>query len=928
MGRVKSEKSPEKPPAGPIKCGDLELNTAKESAKKPKFAKRWAAVSGGVDPRLEFAKSEKASKSGKVEASLSLRDEPELPGLLQPSGAFTFETAQLAESARDFTRAFGGCKDGKGDILAMGLEELEARAGPTPVICGLQQTGVNANDTALATADFRQSTVSAALAAAGIYCSPMKLVELSARLIGNLTVGAAMDVLVQMECIPQMFQNKYVILVSAAAQVESVRVLTYGFIGGPESGDRPDMKHTPFMLRLLTENLLGQEGVTLRANETAGQQIAMKYSVSPTRAEAASSEIARDTRRMAYAIATGDFEHLLEIDQEIAVAGDEDGKGFLWNVETSSYQQLLRVGSQSERTEWIDAVTAASFEQQSRSPVLDVAAISEAVVAATAYRDTNSQVREEMRHFRQSSDATLEQWTATSRWAKDGSTRHAFWAQLWASLDAATDTDEELRDELANSAEETTSPADRARARSRSPTVDVDLDEFIAAPIAVGQFTPSADMAAAIEDVQTVLQDCAAHSDSQFKCAVNLLKAAIKCDKKQSNADAKNRPLSAVLMYLQAAVCFADVTNQKQRDAFAKKLPAIDDRICMALKTERELFEELDEDQSGTLEESEFVMLMGRLSLQGSRELFNQIDIDRSGAIDYDEFASWSKRTGLRAPTATEFYRALCVLQDMPQPVEVDLNVLAAEMKRLHLPKSNAAAVCAAESAAHEAARAAVEAAALAPPTPIIIVEQPDPEPEQEQEAELELQLESELEPEPEPELETAQEPQPQPQLDPVPSSTRSSSPSLSPSRSVSPTASSPIAAVVEPMESFAGNQEMIPVCVAVRVLEAKGLPAMDTKRSGLSVVRTSDPYVAVKLRSRSDTKAGGEGTKSPFSRRADRGIDEQAKIDRAAAKGRRFAALESQVQGSQTVHRTKTIEQNLHPVWNQQLPEFTEIPP
>ena len=69
-----------------------------------------------------------------------------------------------------------------------------------------------------------------------------------------------MDALVQMECIPQMFQNKYVILVSAAAQVESVRVLTYGFIGGPESGDRPDMKHTPFMLRLLTENLLGQEG--------------------------------------------------------------------------------------------------------------------------------------------------------------------------------------------------------------------------------------------------------------------------------------------------------------------------------------------------------------------------------------------------------------------------------------------------------------------------------------------------------------------------------------------------------------------------------------------------------------------------------------------------------------------------------------------
>eukprot|EP01044_Picomonas_judraskeda_P013381 COSAG03_NODE_2017_length_3211_cov_1.522172_2_plen_358_part_00 len=228
----------------------------------------------------------------------------------------------------------------------------------------------------------------------------------------------------QHECTPQMFQNKYVILVSAAAQVESVRVLTYGFVGGPESGDRPDMKHTPFMLRLLTENLLSQEGTTLTANETAGQKITMKYSVSPTPAEAASSEIARDTRRMAYAIATGDFEHILEIDPEIAVAGDEDDKGFLWNVETSSYRRVLRVGSPSERTEWIDAVTTAALAQQSRSPVLDEDAISEALAAAVTYRDTSSQLREEMRKFRQASEATWEQWVATSTWAQDAS-RHA-----------------------------------------------------------------------------------------------------------------------------------------------------------------------------------------------------------------------------------------------------------------------------------------------------------------------------------------------------------------------------------------------------------------------------------------------------------------------------------------------------------------------
>lgn len=549
----------------------------------------------------------------------------------------------------------------------------------------------------------------------------------------------------QHECTPQMFQNKYVILVSAAAQVESVRVLTYGFVGGPESGDRPDMKHTPFMLRLLTENLLSQEGTTLTANETAGQKITMKYSVSPTPAEAASSEIARDTRRMAYAIATGDFEHILEIDPEIAVAGDEDDKGFLWNVETSSYRRVLRVGSPSERTEWIDAVTTAALAQQSRSPVLDEDAISEALAAAVTYRDTSSQLREEMRKFRQASEATWEQWVATSTWAQDAS-RHAHpWVQVWESLDAAIDTDEELHDEITTVAKQPTSPGDRARARSRSPTIDVDLDDFIAAPVAVGQFTPSPDMAAAIVAVQTLVKECLANGDSQFKCAVSLLKAAIKCDGKQSKADGKERPLEAVLMYIQAAVCFAEVTNQKQRDAFAKKLPAVDERVCMALKTEREIFEELDEDKTGTLDESEFEMLMGRLSqpVHGSQDIFNEIDIDGSGMIDFDEFAVWSKRSGLRAQPV-EFYRALCVLQNLPQPVEVNLNLLAAEMKRLSLPKSFAVAVSAADQATYEAAQAAAVAAALAPPMPIMVPSigaQPDPEPELELEPSISPRL-------------------------------------------------------------------------------------------------------------------------------------------------------------------------------------------
>ena len=69
MGRVKSDKSPERTSAGPIKCGDLELNIAKESAKKPKFAKRWAAVSGGAAEAVAAEKQEAAEAAATTAAT-------------------------------------------------------------------------------------------------------------------------------------------------------------------------------------------------------------------------------------------------------------------------------------------------------------------------------------------------------------------------------------------------------------------------------------------------------------------------------------------------------------------------------------------------------------------------------------------------------------------------------------------------------------------------------------------------------------------------------------------------------------------------------------------------------------------------------------------------------------------------------------------
>ena len=62
---------------------------------------------------------------------------------------------------------------------------------------------------------------------------------------------------------------------------------------------------------------------------------------------------------MAYAIATGDFEHILEIDPEIATVGDEDSKGpHIRNhvrdlcLQRGRQKQEQRPLSCTERGEW------------------------------------------------------------------------------------------------------------------------------------------------------------------------------------------------------------------------------------------------------------------------------------------------------------------------------------------------------------------------------------------------------------------------------------------------------------------------------------------------------------------------------------------------------------------------------------------------
>ena len=194
-----------------------------------------------------------------VAARLQAARQAPLPGELRDQGSYSFEMSPRDQSERDFTRIFSKCRDGEGDIL---LRPFGADAAE-PARCESAEG---------ATEQFRDSLLEA-LGEADIQREQLEIV------IGNLTVGAAMDALTQHGCSPAMFQTKYVVWASRDASSEpELRVITYGFVGGPVRGPaRPDMKHTPFVLKLVTQNLL--------SGSVQRSAVAMRYFLSRTSAQ-------------------------------------------------------------------------------------------------------------------------------------------------------------------------------------------------------------------------------------------------------------------------------------------------------------------------------------------------------------------------------------------------------------------------------------------------------------------------------------------------------------------------------------------------------------------------------------------------------------------------------------------------------------------
>ena len=175
-----------------------------------------------------------------------------VPGVLDFCGEAEYSAGDASESRRDFARFFLA---NAGDILLCYASDQEQ-----PTLKPIENTSipysgsVNDDVTNQALAGF-QVLVREALSVVLIMLETEDLEKLCLRIIEHMTVSPGMKVATDFDVPPSLLQPKFVLLVDES----DVRVVTSCFIGGPIRGDRPDRKCTPYVLTVVTENLLASE---------------------------------------------------------------------------------------------------------------------------------------------------------------------------------------------------------------------------------------------------------------------------------------------------------------------------------------------------------------------------------------------------------------------------------------------------------------------------------------------------------------------------------------------------------------------------------------------------------------------------------------------------------------------------------------------
>jgi hypothetical protein len=173
-----------------------------------------------------------------------------LPGCLETNGEIEYQGSSTSvrqnESRRDFARFFLA---NKADIMRFGVDDDD---GPTPITSTTPYSGSVSDDVTEQAVNEFQGHLNDAIVSANIILSTEALETLCSRVIEHMTVSPGIKLVTEFEVSPSLLQPKFILLIDST----KVRVVTYMFIGEPIKGDRPDRKYTPYILTILTDDLL------------------------------------------------------------------------------------------------------------------------------------------------------------------------------------------------------------------------------------------------------------------------------------------------------------------------------------------------------------------------------------------------------------------------------------------------------------------------------------------------------------------------------------------------------------------------------------------------------------------------------------------------------------------------------------------------
>lgn len=181
----------------------------------------------------------------------------ELPAALAAvsKGRFRSALPKGDEGPRDFARIFFA-SERKIFLFAKGMQSmrpLQPTSNPSSVNIG------DLNEYVVERADrlFTESLAAQLDQVCSTTPEPTLVEKLCSRAAAAMTVNVGLDFALHLQLMPTFLQPLFLIII--LGELAEARAVTYGFVADQRKhifGDRPDSKHTPFCVRLLSPNLL------------------------------------------------------------------------------------------------------------------------------------------------------------------------------------------------------------------------------------------------------------------------------------------------------------------------------------------------------------------------------------------------------------------------------------------------------------------------------------------------------------------------------------------------------------------------------------------------------------------------------------------------------------------------------------------------